>query len=49
MCAGARGPDTSEFQGRYGRIDTASWILDAHSTPAQAQAARQSHPFGVAA
>ena len=48
VCGRAR-TDTFELQGRYGRIDTASWILDAHSTPAQAQAARRSHPFGVAA
>jgi hypothetical protein len=41
--------ETSELQGRNGRIDTASWILDAHSTPAQAQAAKRSHPLGVAA
>ena len=41
--------DTSELQGRDGRIDTASWILDAHSTRVQAHAAKRSHPFGVAA
>ena len=49
MPSGVHSDLEDELQGRYGRIDTASWILDAHSTPAQAQAARQSHPFGVAA
>ena len=48
VCGRAR-TDTFELQGRYGRIDTASWILDAHSTRVQAHAARRSHPFGVAA